>query len=199
MVNPRELEKIIEKIDGIKAVKVVGEEDSIKEIHVITNGGKNPKQIVRDIETAVFALTGFKLDRKVVSVAQLNGDGGVGRKSRIELVDLSVEENGLEVFVRVEVSKDGEVSEGESSGPRTSSRIPIVVGEAVVNAIANGNMAISLDDVQLVNLHNKSYVLSHLTCFDGKNEWEVIGVAPVGEDLNRSISLSVIDALERTL
>ncbi len=198
-MNPRELEKIIEKIDGIKAVKVVGEGDSVKEIHVITNGGKNPKQIVRDIETAVFALTGFKLDRKVVSVAQLNGDEASKRRSRIELVNLEIDESGFEVSVRVEVSKDGEASEGEATGPRTSSRTPIVIGEAVINALSNGNMAISLDDVQTVNLNNKSYVLSHLTCFDGSREWEVVGVAPMGEDINKSISLSVIDALEKIL
>ena len=46
-MNPRELEKIIEKIDGIKAVKVVGEGDSVKDFLFFAG------------DDLVFVVTGF--------------------------------------------------------------------------------------------------------------------------------------------
>ncbi len=197
MAALREIEDIISKIEGIKAVKVVGDGEDIREIHVLASSDKNPKQIVRDIETAVFAITGLKIDRKVVSVAQIHGEAQ--RRRRIALVEIEREDHGLEVTYRVTVQKDGEEMEGEASGPLTSPSIPLVVGKAVVSALSPSDVAVSVDDVQIAKVFNREYVLSHLTCFDGSSEWEVIGIAPKGEDFERSCALSVIDALEKVI
>ena len=197
MAALKEIEEIISKIEGIKAVKVVGDGDDIKEIHVLAGFEKNPKQIVRDIETAVFAITGLKIDRKIVSVAQISGE--TKRRRRIALVDLEKEVRGLEVTYRVTVQKDGEEREGEASGPMTSPSVPMIIGNAILNAVQDGEIAISVDDVQVAKIFNREYVLSHLTCYDGKSEWEVIGIAPKGEDFERSCALSVIDAIEKVI
>ncbi len=197
MVEIRELENIISRIDGIKAVKVVGDDDKIKEIHVIASESKNPKQVVRDIETAVYALTGFKLDRKVVSVAQISGE--VAKKRRIALVEMEKILDGLKVKVHVSIKVNGEDYEGEAEGPNTSTALPLVIGNAVVNAVGIDELAISVDDLQTARVFNKEYVMCHVTCGDGKNEWELIGIAPKGEDFERSCALAVIDALEKVI
>ena len=198
MAALREIEDIISKIEGIKAVKVVGDEDNIKEVHILASSDKNPKQVVRDVETAVFAITGVKIDRKVVSVAQITGDASKKRR-RIALVDMERIDGRFEVTYKVTLQKDGEEYTGESTGPMTSPSIPITIGKALINAISDSEIAISIDDVQTAKIFNKEYVLSHLTCFDGEGEWEVIGIAPKGEDFERSCALSVIDALEKVL
>jgi len=195
MVEANELESIISKIDGVKAVKVVEDNDKVKEIHVIAKEDKSPKQVVRDIETAVFALTGFKVDRKVISVAQLS-DGAFKRR-RIALVDVRKERIGKKVIVEVTLQFDGEEMEGRSEGPNTSPQLPLIVGYAILDAIDVPNMAVSVDDVQEALIFNREYVLAHLTCNDGSNEWEVIGIAPKSEDEIRSYALSVIDAIEK--
>ena len=198
MAALREIENIISKIEGIKAVKVVGDEDNIKEVHILASSDKNPKQVVRDVETAVFAITGVKIDRKVVSVAQITGEASK-RRRRIALVELERIENRFEITYRVTLQKDGEEYTGESTGPMTSPSIPLTIGKALINAISDGDIAISVDDVQTAKVFNREYILSHLTCFDGEGEWEVIGIAPKGEDFERSCALSVIDALEKVL
>ena len=198
MAALRDIEDIISKIEGIKAVKVVGDDSSIKEVHILASSDKNPKQVVRDVETAVFAITGMKIDRKVVSVAQITGDASKKRR-RIALVDMERIDGRFEITYRVTLQKDGEEYTGESTGPMTSPSIPITIGKALINAISDGEIAVSVDDVQVAKVFNRDYVLSHLTCFDGEGEWEVIGIAPKGEDFERSCALSVIDALEKVL
>ncbi len=65
------LENIVNRLPGIKGAKVLAEDDDIREIHVLADSEKPAKQIVRDIETAIFAASGVRIDRKIVSVAQL--------------------------------------------------------------------------------------------------------------------------------
>ncbi len=195
MVEAKELEDIISRIDGVRAVKVVEDNDKVKEIHVIAKEDKSPKQVVRDIETAVFALTGYKIDRKVISIAQLSD--GTHKRRRIALVDIKKENVGRKVIVEVNLQFDGEELEGRAEGPNTSPQIPLIVGYAVLDAIDVSDTAISVDDVQEAMIFNRKYVLAHLTCNDGSSEWEVIGIAPKSEDKIRSYALSVIDAIEK--
>ncbi len=197
MAALREIEDIISKIEGIKAVKVVGDGEDIKEIHILASAEKNPKQVVRDVETAIFAITGLKIDRKIVSVAQITGEAI--RRRRIALVDLERIDKKFEVTYRVTVQKEGEEYSGESTGPLTSPSVPIIIGKALINALHEEDIAISVDDVQMAKVFNREYILSHLTCFDGNGEWEVIGIAPRGENFERSCALSIIDALEKVL
>ncbi len=194
----KELEGIISRIEGVKAVKVVGDGEDVKEIHVIAADGKNPKQIVRDIETAVLALTGYRIDRKVVSVAQLSSVPHRSRR-RIALVDIEEDEEAFKIRFRVVLQIEGEEIEGEAEGVNTSPQVPLVIGRAIVNAVGEKDLAISVDDIQVARVFNKEYVLAHLTCSDGKSEWEVIGISPRVEDYNRACALAVIDALEKVI
>ncbi len=66
------LENIVNRLPGIQGAKVLAEDDEIREIHVLADAEKPAKQIVRDIETAIFAASGTRIDRKIVSVAQLS-------------------------------------------------------------------------------------------------------------------------------
>ncbi|MFN3282831.1 MAG: hypothetical protein ACK40Q_01165, partial [Pseudothermotoga sp.] len=74
MVDVKKLESIISQISGVTAVRVVPDGDNLREIHVIADSAKNPKQIVRDVETAILASTGLRIDRKIISVAQMAGE-----------------------------------------------------------------------------------------------------------------------------
>ncbi|MCD6449974.1 MAG: hypothetical protein J7L34_05655 [Thermotogaceae bacterium] len=195
MVEAKELESIISKIEGVNAVKVVEDSDKVKEIHVIAKEGKSPKQVVRDIETAVFALTGFKVDRKIISVAQLSD--GTYKRRRIALMDVRKDIVENKVMIEVELEFDGESLDGRAEGPNTSPQLPLIVGYAILDAVNVPDMAISVDDVQEALIFNRKYILTHLTCNDGSKEWEIIGIAPKSEDEIRSYALSVLDAIEK--
>ena len=71
-MSAKTLEEVISKISGVISAKVIEEDGQPREIHVIADPSRNPKQIVRDIETVALASLGMKIDRRIISIAQLS-------------------------------------------------------------------------------------------------------------------------------
>src|SRR5437773_8622957 len=67
----KRVENLITGLTGVLSARVVvtplGE---VSEVHVLTSSGMQPKQIVRNIESALMAQLGFKIDHRKISVAQ---------------------------------------------------------------------------------------------------------------------------------
>ena len=67
----KRVENLITTLTGVLSARVVvtplGE---VSEVHVLTRSGTQPKQIVRNIESALMAQLGFKIDHRKISVAQ---------------------------------------------------------------------------------------------------------------------------------
>src|SRR4051812_32308117 len=65
------VENLITTLTGILSARVVvtplGE---VSEVHVLTKSDMQPKQVVRNIESALMAQLGFKIDHRKISVAQ---------------------------------------------------------------------------------------------------------------------------------
>lgn len=74
-INQQRVESDINKISGVYANKVVFNNGSsdIDEIHVLANPTRNPKQIVRDIESLLYVKFGTRVDYRRVSLVQLEG------------------------------------------------------------------------------------------------------------------------------
>jgi hypothetical protein len=71
-VTITELEGSLQQIAGVRAVRIVASDDGrIEEVHVLGLPGKAPKQLVRDIESALQALYGISIDRRKISIAQI--------------------------------------------------------------------------------------------------------------------------------
>lgn len=70
----REIEELIGALTGVLAARVaVSMLGRIEEIHVLADEQLHPKQIVRNIESALSAGLGVTVDRRLVSVAQVRG------------------------------------------------------------------------------------------------------------------------------
>ncbi len=67
----KRVENLITTLTGILSARVVttplGE---VSEVHVLTRSDIQPKQVVRNIESALMAQLGFKIDHRKISVAQ---------------------------------------------------------------------------------------------------------------------------------
>jgi hypothetical protein len=81
--NPGEAERLLASLAGVVSAHVVADaEGQIIEIHVLAAPDLHPKQVVRNVESALSAGLGLQVDRRIVSVAQIrardgtNGDGG---------------------------------------------------------------------------------------------------------------------------
>src|SRR3954467_2080741 len=67
----RRAENLLTSLEGILSARVVttplGE---VSEVHVLAQAGLAPKQLVRNIESALLAQLGLKIDHRKISIAQ---------------------------------------------------------------------------------------------------------------------------------
>lgn len=70
-----EIEGLLTALNGVLAARVaVGAGGRVEEIHVLADAVTHPKQIVRNVESALSAGLGVVVDRRLISVAQLRGE-----------------------------------------------------------------------------------------------------------------------------
>jgi hypothetical protein len=67
-------QNLINKIDGVINSKIIVEKEDITEIHILANKLRSAKQIVRDVESCILASFDYRIDRRVVSIAQIETD-----------------------------------------------------------------------------------------------------------------------------
>src|SRR5690606_41535990 len=67
------------RLDGVEAVRVVGTDSRLEEIHVLARTNKPDKQVVRDVQSLAAAAFGIEVDRRNVSVGQPAGNELSGR------------------------------------------------------------------------------------------------------------------------
>jgi len=85
-------EDVITKIQGVTHSKVVYNDEEVEEVHIIANTIRSPKQIVRDIESALLAIFDYRIDRKLISIAQIDtGETKSIKRIRYEGISLDVE------------------------------------------------------------------------------------------------------------
>jgi hypothetical protein len=76
VVHPEyEIEGLLTALRGVLAARIaVSPSGRIEEIHVLADAATHPKQIVRNIESALNAGLGISVDRRLISVAQVRGE-----------------------------------------------------------------------------------------------------------------------------
>ena len=68
-------ERLLRALAGVISAHVVADAaGDIVEIHVLSAGELHPKQMVRNVESALSAGLGIQIDRRIVSVAQIRAD-----------------------------------------------------------------------------------------------------------------------------
>jgi hypothetical protein len=69
------IERLLCGLAGVISARAVTEPGGrIEEIHVLATERLHPKQVVRNVESALSAGLGLDIDRRVISVAQIRGD-----------------------------------------------------------------------------------------------------------------------------
>ena len=77
IVDLNELERELCRIPEVTAARVVaGPTGAIEEVHILSLPLKHAKQVVRDVQSVAMATFGLDLDRRIVSVVQLDAPPG---------------------------------------------------------------------------------------------------------------------------
>ncbi|SHN52437.1 hypothetical protein [Desulfitobacterium chlororespirans] len=206
-------EEAIKKIRSVIGTRIKGNESNeISEIHVLANSERNPKQIVRDVESVLAAQFGIEIDHKIVSVVQLEQQEDEASSSlhfppkrtqiRPKLISISLHTNNMMAEVKVELSMGDETYEGIASGTSTTyNRLRLFV-DATVNALSGSLMEklfFATEDVMITRL-GKYQVAQVIICLmTPLGEQNLVGCALVKNDEREAIVKATLDAVNRKL
>lgn len=193
------IQEAINKIDGVINTKVVSENDEIQEVHILANNKRAPKQIVRDIESSLLASYDYRIDRKVISIAQIQTDENKGLK-RIKYDGVSMNTSGNIIDCRVNlIYEEQEYSAVETAIKTRDNKRKIVAASTIkaVEAILGQAALFDIQDV-LLNTSGDITIISVLVnMVTGDNEEALAGTSIVKNDINESIAKATLDAVNR--
>ena len=81
----RATEDALRRLRGVSSAHIVLDvNNQIAEVHIIATGDRQPKQIVRDVETTVLATLHIKVDHRKISVAQIDAKDSIATEDPVE-------------------------------------------------------------------------------------------------------------------
>lgn len=200
--GPLLLEQLIYQVRGVQAARLItGPQGQIDEIHVVGTPQRNPKQIVRDIESILLVRGGVRLDHRKISLVQVAERDApvVGRRLQLLEVTTSADEAGRRVEVRLALQErrfEG-VSVGESGGEALRAVLAAAATIEALNRAIGARGAFRLERLQRQPLGELDTFLTHLSfMFEGGLE-SLLGVSFVREDEATAAARAVLDAANR--
>lgn len=201
-MNIKEIENFLKKINSIICARIVLEENEIKEIHIVADMRKNPKQLSRDIQSVLITKFNINIDHKIISVAQIDNEEILSNEFRLKLntIEHSINQNTFKAKIVLE--KNEILYEGTSSGPLFSNNINRLLVAAVINAVENfygSENTFILEDVFKIPLNGKEAFITLITSFINGNEVLLSGSSVNGNNNDEMVVKSALDAINRVL
>ncbi len=196
------IESIISQVQGVISGRLICQNDEIVEIHVLSDSSRSPKQVVRDIESAVLIKLDLELDHKIISVAQLGNDNQSIPVPEFRLKFSSINfriKNGT-VTTSITVSAGKEFYTATTTGPNTKFNRLRLASSATLSAIEqskNFRGVLVIGDVQKINLCEHE-VIAVAVFYHSKNTEEILLGTAInkGDDLESTVR-ATFDALNR--
>lgn len=198
-----EMETLVEKLDGIISAKFVADEDGkLEEIHVLADKSKSPKQLSRDIQSAVSATSGYNISHNIISIAQISSDTAVRASTRLKIsgLDISYSKNQFIAHVALEIG--GEIYTGTAASISSAGSRTVEVANACLNAVNNYLKydVFHLYDIQKIRIGDLHSAVVAVSCYDSsKNEKILTGTSIIKEDEYYSAIKGTLDAVNRIL
>lgn len=196
----REIEDLIKNLKSVINCRIVlGEDEKIKEVHVVANESRSAKQISRDVQSILAAIYESETDYKKISVAQVketNRDLS-GRQLKIKCIERTTVQSKFKVKVVLE--KDGEEYTGECSGMNNSTLCLRKTGEATVLAIEQflrEDGILSLDDIKIIEIANIKTVVVAVTVYSNEKSTEYSGSSILSHDSFDCVVRAILDAID---
>lgn len=209
-VDLTDVEAELCRLPDVTGVRIVDDGTRPREVHVLARPGKPAKQIVRDVQSVALARFGIDLDRRIVSVVQLDDDAGVARSvtadtaaPRPVIVGISAEGSGLRTLVRVTLAVGDVEAVGFAEGTIASTARHRLVATATVDALRQLDPAaecLDVDSAQIerVGVHDVAVVV--VVAVAPPDEQVISGSAVVRLHQEQdAVARAVLDATNRRL
>lgn len=195
------LQSKLSRLDGVEAVRVVGNDTKLAEIHVLARKTKPAKQVVRDVQSLAAAAFGLDVDRRIVSVVQL-ADGDLAGGDRPAIVDIAETTDGSRSSVRVTLDwHDGQMV-GETKGAAAVATRNRLVAEAVLQALGQAlqpEASFAVASVDVPTLGSRRVAIAQVVLVTNQAERLMVGSSLVDDDESRAVVRAVLDALNRVV
>lgn len=199
--DSEQIEALIEQLDGVISAKLTTDDDGEPvEIHVLAGRNKSPKQLSRDIQSAIAAATGKTIEHRIVSIAQISRDP-VRPAGRLVIENLEISKRLNVVTASVTLRRDERPVTGTASCANASFGHFTAVASACINAVNSLLLGepYSFADIRKVRIANMDEInIAICQYFGGMNRF-LTGTALVYGDENEAVLRAALDAINRTL
>lgn len=194
--------ELVTRLPGVLGAEFSVEGGAVREVHILSDQSRSPKQIVRDVQSALLAKYQVELDHRVVSVAQIPRSSlqEQPRRLRCEQLELSTSREGAAACVLL--VRGGEHYMGRATGDLTMGGRMRTIAQAAVDALnqlLDAGYAFSLEEVRRADMAGRQAVLVGLRLKSGGGSEALLGACYEGEDPNFSVALATLDAVNRRL
>jgi hypothetical protein len=221
-------EVLLVTLPGVLNARIIpGPTGEVSEVHVLTTTEVSAKQTVRNVESALLAQLGMRVNHKKISVATSEGPAAdairaarmtlpVGPKAavdepppppvkstkrRLYFEDVEVRRSrAMGVSCRVTIRCGYELFVGESSG-RESDRMRIETSaRAAVTAVAQADTegrALLFEGAKIIEAFERQFVFVALMTRSGRETALLTGSAEVKDGVETASVLAVLDATNR--
>ena len=218
-----DVEQLLSGLAGVISARVVANPHGrIDEIHILASDRLHPKQIVRNVESALCAGFGVTVDRRIISVAQTSSPEAVAPLSiargaattplatpaedssdlRFVYVGFDVRNaTNRETLCHVTIRQAREHYIGTGTGASTPQGRALAAAKGLIAAVvtARDRGDIALEDVAIVEAHGRTFVMVAAHVLMRRETVALTGVAIMTRSPEEAAILASLQAVNRWL
>ena len=207
-VSAEQIEDVVRQLKDVVSTRaVLSPTGQIDELHLLVSAKRAPKQISRDVESALRAHLNVALDYKKISIAQMQGRAALGGGSaplppRLRFSDVSLTITGSRGEAIVHLKRDDALYTGKATGHASSYNQMRLIATAAIRAVEDsgdqdGSMVV--EDLQTeVALAGRKAVTVLVSALNAtKGEELLTGCSLVRHDAWKAVVNATLDAVNR--
>ncbi len=209
----RRAENLLTSLEGILSARVVttplGE---VSEVHVLAQAGLAPKQLVRNIESALLAQLGLKIDHRKISIAQTADVKPIEALERDAVRDRVLQRSVLfenltaapgkrphRIAISVTLSYHGQTETAEEEAadtPRSRVEAAAKAATTVLDRLLKDS-SLALEGAKIVEGFDRQFAFVAVQGLGGRETLLLSGTAEIKESAERAAVFAVLDATNR--
>lgn len=199
-MNFKEVESFLTNIKSVISCKIIADSnDTINEIHVLSDSSRHTKQISRDIRSTLLSYFNIDIDYKIISVAQIEKNLSVNTDYRLKYEGYTSESTSDRIKISVKLTWDEKEYIGISEGIKSEKNTLKIAATATLEAIKN---AINYDcflveDVQATKLAGSDVIVTAITFVTQNKEYILTGSSIIVNNILDSTIKSTLNAVNR--
>ncbi len=198
---------LIGKIPSVLACRIIEQDGAIREMHILSSDVRSPKQIVRDIQSALMAKFSLAVDHRFISIAQIPGEmaednGAPPPPARLVSTKLALSLDQQAVDATVTLALGDRVVEATEHGEKFGMDRQRAVARATVSAInrfLGQGERVHLADLTECLLAGKRVLLAGILYEEGPRREDLAGAAYDRGNGDDAVIHAVLDAVNRKI